>query len=350
MMRMQEVLRLTRWEWFKLRRLRMPWVLLAIAVLISQMGIWTNYLAYHNDTVQQVVTGTFASYSVSWEEEEGRKVSVTMTCADAVRGRVPAGLNQLPEERQQQFLKDVDEWLAEGTCENFQSVEELRRDFTLPNSITASISGFSSLGPVAIGLLLIMVLTASLVGTEYGWGTLRTVLAGGIGRWTFLSAKILLLLLLSAGVLIVIAAVSVASSLTAALFTSDEAGGFVDAGKWSDVVIVSFKSVCGFLPFIALSAFATVLTSSRGLGIAISVGYFIVESIVAPLLNLNDTLGDVADWLLIQGFRAWTAVPIGEGSSDTLQAFAAILAYTVVLVAATSWIFKRRDIGGAVGD
>lgn len=349
MMPMQEVLRLTRWEWFKLRRLRLPWVLLAIAVLISQMGIWTNYLAYHNDTVQQVVTGTFASYSVSWEEE-GREVSVTMTCADAVRGRVPTGLDQIPEERLQEYWENVDEWLADGTCENFQSAEELRRGFTLPNSMTASISGFSSLGPVAIGLLLIMILTASLVGSEYGWGTLRTVLAGGIGRWRFLSAKLLLLLCLCAGVLTVIAAVSVASSLAAGLLSPDETGGLVDAGKWSDVAIISFKSVYGFLPFIALSGFATVLTSSRGLGIALSVGYFIVESIVAPLLNLNDTLANAADRLLIQGFRAWTATPVGEGSSETSEAFVTVLAYTVFFVAATSWIFKRRDIGGAAGD
>ena len=147
MMPMQEVLRLTRWEWFKLRRLRLPWVLLAIAVLISQMGIWTNYLAYHNDTVQQVVTGTFASYSVSWEEE-GREVSVTMTCADAVRGRVPTGLDQIPEERLQEYWENVDEWLADGTCENFQSAEELRRGFTLPNSMTASISVFLHWAPL----------------------------------------------------------------------------------------------------------------------------------------------------------------------------------------------------------
>lgn len=346
MMLMQDVLRLTRWEWFKLRRLRMPWVLLAIAVLISQLGIWTNYLAYHNDTVQEVVTGTIASYSVSWEED-GREISVTMTCADAVKGRAPTGLDQLPEERQQVFLENVDEWLASGTCDSFQTVDELRRGFTLPNSITTSISGFSALGPVGIGLLLIMVLTASLVGGEYGWGTLRTVLAGGIGRWRFLSAKLLLLMWLCASVLIIIAAVSIASSLATALIPPGEAGGLVDAGKWSDVVIISFKSVYGFLPFIALSVFATVLTSSRGLGIAISVGYFIVESIVAPLLQLNDTLANVADYLLIQGFRAWTAVPVGEGSSD---AFVAMLAYTVVLVAATSWIFKRRDISGAMGD
>ena len=81
----------------------------------------------------------------------------------------------------------------------------------------------------------------------------------------------------------------------------------------------------------------------------ISVGYLIVESIVAPLLRLSDTLANVADYLLVQSFRSWTAVPVVEGT-DLLQAFVVIFAYTVFFVAATSWIFKRRDIVGAVGD
>ena len=32
------VLRLTRWEWFKLRKRWMPWILLAIAVALTQLG------------------------------------------------------------------------------------------------------------------------------------------------------------------------------------------------------------------------------------------------------------------------------------------------------------------------
>ena len=349
MMMLQDVLRLARWEWFKLRRLRMPWVVLAIAVLVSQLGIWGNYLAYHNDTAHGVVSGSISSFSVSWEEE-GRPFSVTTTCADVLKDRAPTGLDQLSEERREEYLKEVDEWVAGGACDNFRSIEDLRKGFTLPNSITASMSGFASLGPVAIGPLLIMVLAASLVGTEFGWGTLRTVLAGGTGRWTFLSAKLLLLLRFCATALIVIALVSVVSSLIAALVPPHEAGGLADSGKWSDAVVVFFKSVYGFAPFIALSFFATVLTSSRGIGISLSVGYFVVESIVAPLLNLNDTLANVADYLLIQGFRSWTAVPVGGPSSDAVQAFVVILAYTVLLLAAAFWIFRHRDIGGAMGD
>ena len=347
MMPMQDVLRLTKWEWFKLRRLRLPWVLLAVAVLVSQIGIWVNYLAYHDDTVHQLVNGGDSSIGISPDEWQG--VKVTASCVGIARGQMPAGFDQLTEEQRTMAVEEVAAWRSED-CAGTVALDELRRGFTLPNSMTTSISDFSSLGPVGIGLLLIMFLTASLVGAEYGWGTLRTVLAGGISRWTFLAAKLLLLLLLCAGALMVIAAASVASSLAATVIPPDEAGGLVDAGRWSDVVIVSSKSVYGFLPFIALSVLATVLTSSRGAGVAISIGYFIVDTTVAPLLNLHDTLAKVADYPLIQNFRSWTAVPTMEDASDALRAFVVILAYTAIFVVVTSWVFHRRDIGGAVGD
>ena len=43
------------------------------------------------------------------------------------------------------------------------------------------------------GGILIMILAASLIGSEYGWGALRTVLTKGTGRWPLLASKLLLL-------------------------------------------------------------------------------------------------------------------------------------------------------------
>ncbi len=344
---MQQTLRLTRWEWFKLRRLRLPWILLGVALLVSQLVIWVNYAAYHNDTVQMALSGGFASYSVSWEEGN---TSVEMTCADLVNNRLPSGFNQLPPEWRESFLEGMEEWRASGACANFQAAAEFRKNFTLPSSITASVAGFSSLGPIAMGPLLIMILAASLVASEYGWGTLRTVLSGGISRWRFLSAKVLLLVWLSCGALAAISLVAIVSSLAASFASPANSGELTDSGTWSDVVIVLLKALYGLLPFIGLSVFATVLTSSRTLGIAVSVGYFIVESIAAPVLRLNDTLARIEDYLLVQSVHSWTAAPTTESSSDLLRASVVILAYTIVFIALTYWVFRNRDIGGATGD
>ena len=41
---------LTRWEWFKLRRRWMPWVLLAVITLFSQIPLWGNFFEYRSQS------------------------------------------------------------------------------------------------------------------------------------------------------------------------------------------------------------------------------------------------------------------------------------------------------------
>ena len=347
------ILRLTKWEWYKLQRRWMPWILLAIAVLLAQVGFWASYAAYHNDTVQEVFGGGGSSFSTSFEED-GQTISVEVSCTDIVNDRMPPELDQLNEQQRQLVLDDVDAWVEEGVCDNLQAVDEFRKGFTLPDSITGAIGGFSSVGP-----LLIMVLAASVMGSEYGWGTLRNVLTRGTGRWQLLSAKLLLLLRLCSDVLIILAVFVVLSSFIAGVIPPNETGELADQGEWLDIVIEYLKIVYSLVPFIALSVFLTVLTSSTAVGIAVSIGYYLVEAILSPILNLNDTLSNVTDYLLVASVNTWNAAPLvevevnsvsGEQSSDALQAFLVILVYTAVLLAAAFWLFMRRDIAGARGD
>ena len=54
----------------------------------------------------------------------------------------------------------------------------MRDNFTLPGSVT------NALGVAqGIGVILIVILTASMLGTDYSWGTLRAVLVKGTERW-----------------------------------------------------------------------------------------------------------------------------------------------------------------------
>ena len=43
-----DVARLTRWEWFKLRRRWMPWVLLLPLIIIPQIWLWAEFFAYRS--------------------------------------------------------------------------------------------------------------------------------------------------------------------------------------------------------------------------------------------------------------------------------------------------------------
>ena len=252
--------------------------------------------------------------------------------------------------------------MRDVSCPEFQSgqssfLDETWRGFVLPGSIS------NGLGVAhGIGVVLIIILAASVLGTEYGWGTLRSALTRGVGRWQFLAAKALSLLFLSAGGLIFVALTLVVSSLIASLF-ADDGGGLVDAGQWSTVAVMFGKAVYGLAPYALLALFLSVLTSSSSMGIAIGVAYYVAEGILVitltALLDAFDTVSNyvlgpsVTAWMVQAGVQATGAdkalFPAGD-LPGTLHAFLVLLAYILVLGAATFWLFQRRDISGAKGE
>ncbi len=118
----------------------------------------------------------------------------------------------------------------------------------------------------------------------------------------------------------------------------------------------------GLAPYVLLALFFTVVTSSAGAGTAISLGYYLAETItVAILLDLFDWFGNVTDFLLGPSVSSWmteTGVrTTGEGAmfplsdpSSQLHAFFVVMAYIIILGAAAFWLFQRKDIAGARGE
>ena len=206
-----------------------------------------------------------------------------------------------------------------------------------------------------------MILASSVLGTEYGWGTLRAVLTRGVNRWQFLGAKALSLLLMGAiGLIIVALTVAVSSLIAASLLVDD--GGLTDSGEWSTAAVTFGKAVYGLMPYAILALFLSVLTSSSSMGIAFSLAYFFVESILVQILGgLFDWFSNVTDLLLGPSVTSWmTEAGIritGQGSmfpishpSSQLHAFLVITGYIIVLGAAAFWLFQRKDIAGARGE
>ena len=279
-----QVLSLTRWEWYKLRRRWMPWILLAIIAALPQLSLWGS------------VSGTFGS-----ETEQ------------AVRG-------------------------ADGTRLLF------------PNSVVGGL-----LVAQVYGIVLIMILAASLLGTDYGWGTLRTVLSRGTGRWPFLASKLLLLALLgAAGLFVGAAAWAVGGAI--AMVTLGDGAWLAESADWIEVVKWCGKAVFGLLPYIVLAAFVAVLTSSSGAAIGIALSYYMVESILVGVLFNFDWFERVAEFLVGPAGYGWMGLPGGMTFSypaelpDAAQSFVVLLGYVLVLGGAAFWLFQRRDIAGARGE
>ena len=279
---MAHIMNLTRWEWYKLRRRWMPWIMLGVLLVVSQLFVWV-------------------SYSVNRSEQSG----------------------------------------------------DVYANFTLPGSIP-NVLGLAH----SIGVILILILTASVLGTEYRWRTIRSILARGTGRWQYLTSKVVLLILLAGGALLIVMAVTTVSSLIAGALAGDAPAGSSASARWIDVPIAFGKAWFAFLPYIALAAFFTVLTTSSAAGMAISLVYYYAESIVAAIfLNFLTWFETAASYMLGRNVTAWMKSgddvvinPLIRASFGTfpgaLHAFLVLVFYIVALGGLAIWLFRRRDLTG----
>ena len=350
-----QVLRLTRWELFKVRKRWMPWILLVVALVVVQATLWGFYAAYGN------VGNEYNDGYPGVPDARGRTPIVTISCAEILDGTADAKVELVIEEMREDARQRIEQRLGRGDCPSvIEQIEEDRERhrgfFVLPSGLANSIGVAHS-----IGVLLIMVLGASAVGSEYGWGTLRTALSKGTGRWQLLLAKALSLLLLGVAALLVVSLTVVVSSLIAASLTLDDGGWLSESGQWSTVVVMLGKAVYGLMPYAILAMFLAVLTSSSSMGIAISMAYYFVETLLVQILGRQfDWFDRVTDFLIGPNTAAWmteTGVVTTEGGlfsvgdmPGALHAFLVLLGYVVVLGVAAFWLFQRRDVAGARGE
>ena len=346
-----DVLRLTRWELFKLRRRWMPWILLLVALAVVQATLWGFYSAYHN--IDDPSAGGYP----------GRSGIVTITCADIMDGTADAKVERVSDEFRDHARERIEQRRQNEQCPRIlEEVAERRwrhrEYFVLPGGLANGLGVAHS-----IGVILVMILGASAMGVEYGWGTLRTALARGVGRWQFLVAKGLSVIVLTGIGLLIASLTVVVSSLIAAALVLDDVGGLANAGEWSTVGVMFGKAAYGLAPYAILALFVTVLTSSSSMGIAISLAYYFVELILVQIMSgLFDWFGNISDYLLGPNISAWmtesSVVTTGgdsglAGVSDlpgTLHAFVTLLVYMAVLGGAATWLILRRDVAGARGE
>ena len=354
-----DILRMMRWELFKLRKRWMPWVLLAITAAISQLFLWGFFIAYQND---DIISESSIGYSV--ENEDGEHEFVEFSCDDILDDRkLDSLLVRLPEDQRadaRSFAESSRDECIRLQEDQGQLSDWSREIFVLPSSLA---NGLGFIQSIAVFALTIMAVSS--MGVEYGWGTLRTALTRGTGRWQFLGAKALSLVFMAVAGLLFLSLALVVSSLLAAWLTLGDGRGLADFGEWSSVGIVFGKLVYALLPYIVLGLFFSVLTSSSGPAISLGMGYIVVELILVGVLsNLFDWFGTVSDYMLGPNVAAWMVdegarVTVGDatligsagaGLPSPLHGFLVVTAYIVILFALTLRLFHHKDIAGAKGE
>ena len=343
-------------EWFKLRRRWLPWILLAVIVLVSQAFLWGFYAVYH--ITEGEGTNTFLSDYLY----TGDTTTVQVSCSDLLDGRLQERIQPLSIEERLTVEGEISEW-GPKECSDYAYEPEKFFMFVLPTSIVGSIYLVFLTG---LPFMLIMILSASLLGSEYGWGTLRVVISRGLGRWQLISAKLILCVLVAFGWLAVMVLLNIVSSILAGIIPPDEGVSLIilpEGDTWPSVLSTFGKfigkALYATVPYICLGAFFVVLTQSTAQGISLSVMTYVAEAMVIPaLLAISEKLERINEGLLSSNVREWislgdskAAVALkGAEAPDMLQAFLVILAYSVVMLVVSMWLFQRRDLSGAKGE
>jgi ABC-2 type transport system permease protein len=215
-------------------------------------------------------------------------------------------------------------------------------------------SGISELGiglVAGLGAVMLIIFAASHMGTEFGWGTLRTLLASGLSRTEFLTAKLVTVMLFA----VVFTIVGVVAAIVGSFVVSTQAGfdtSGLDLGK---ILSASWRTGYSFLPYLALASLIGLWSRSSGAGIAAGLVIYFAESIVMSLLiSFNRDYATIANLGIARNVQSLSRVTIsvaGSNSSasastlpDQTQAAIVLAVWTVLFIALAFWRLRARDI------
>lgn len=147
--------------------------------------------------------------------------------------------------------------------------------------------------------IFLLVLSAPLVGMEYSGGTLRVLLAGGLGRLQLLGAKLLALAL--AGLLVLAGYVALCAAGVLAVVVMGWTGsvaslGPLPAAAWHDLGWSVLAATISMGVCILLGAAAATVGRSLAFGLAAALAFFPADNFGALLLGLAGRITGQGLW------------------------------------------------------
>lgn len=215
-------------------------------------------------------------------------------------------------------------------------------------------SGIPDLGislVAGIGAVMIIVFAASHVGTEFGWGTLRTLLASGLSRRGFLATKLASIALFT----VVFTFLGVLGTIAASFLVSAQAGYGTDGLDTAKVLSAAWRTTYSFAPYVALASLMAVWARSSGAGIATGLVIYFAESIVASLIiSLNKDYAAIVNLGISRNVQSLSRVTVNVSGTDTaaatatlpdqMQAAIVLAVWTVAFIALAFWRLRTRDV------
>jgi ABC-2 type transport system permease protein len=202
-----------------------------------------------------------------------------------------------------------------------------------------------------LGSVMLIVFAASHMGTEFGWGTLRTLLASGMSRRAFLATKLASLLLFA----IVFTFLGMLSAIAASFIVSAQAGYSTDGLDLAKILSASWRTGYAFLPYLALASLIALWSRSSGAGIAAGLVIYFAESIVTSLLiSFNRDYATIANLGISRNVSSLSRTsvtvagtnPAATASTlpDQAQAALVLALWTIAFISLAYWRLRKRDV------
>jgi ABC-type transport system involved in multi-copper enzyme maturation permease subunit len=262
----------------------------------------------------------------------------------------------LPPDEAEQQLQQMVASERSGYDEQARSIRATQSTYAFPQSLLLL------LGFATFAFLAIILITATTIGDEFGWGTIRTSLIASsnrrrffLGRFVTLAsvAVVLLTALLLLGVVL--------PGVLAVTGNGPPAAPPIDAA-WLAVLVLADLVIS--ITLISFAMMATFLVRSGGLALVAALIYVAIEGAVLAALTRIEAFQDAGSlrWILnLLPFRATVTIldklavaagrvevyPGSNGPSDPGAAWlplAALAVWGAVFLAIAFWRFRRMDI------
>lgn len=225
------------------------------------------------------------------------------------------------------------------------------RSLTLPGIIPNMLEGLS-----LFAAMMAAILAASSIGNEYGWGTLRPMLATGMPRARFLTAKFLALSCVAVAFVIVPLLLGALIAVPVALVHHlPVITGTVDAAWVGTLAAMLARTFLTVLVPMTIAFLLGLVGRSQAVGVGAALGWMVGEQLVSLLLSTvgqswartldNQLPGNVGRALL--HYNAFGAVSHQAGMMSEGRAILSLLVYSAVGLAVALVVFRRHDIHGA---
>lgn len=200
---------------------------------------------------------------------------------------------------------------------------------------------------VLFGSILVAIMGAGLIGSEYSWNTIRPLLARATSRASLLTAKWITLALYTIVLTVLVVTVApVVFSSAAAIIAGESPGG--NSEIFRGILYSTGRIFIVMLPTAALAFMLALVTRSIAAGLAISIGLGFLEPAIFGILGmLSDAFDTIQKFGLAWGTERLLDIGWPNSSTTTAEAWqgaVACLGYTVVFIVVSYVVFRRRDV------